>query len=96
MAQLFLPTAHTPADRVLAAQVAASVESAALYVTWTPASGTTPAALAEPIRAPERAPALALLAGAVAELWGRLRRPQGTVAPDARRDQPQRRASPAA
>jgi hypothetical protein len=96
MAQLFLPTTHTPADRVLAARVAASVESAALYVTWTPVSGTTAAALAEPIHEPARTPALVLLAGAVADLWGRLRRPQGAPPPHAHRDETRRRARPTA
>ena len=35
MPHLFLPTDHTDADLVLAADVAAAVSSADLYVTWT-------------------------------------------------------------
>jgi len=98
MAQLFLPTTHTDADRVLAARIATAIESSALYVTWTPAAGPAAAALSEPIRepAPERMPTLALLAGAVGELWARLRRPQGTPAPAIGPGEVRRRARPAA
>ena len=35
MPHLYLPTDHTDADLVLAADVAAAVSSADLYVTWT-------------------------------------------------------------
>ena len=35
MPHLYLPTEHTDADLVLAADVAAAVSSADLYVTWT-------------------------------------------------------------
>ena len=39
MPHLYLPTDHTDADLVLAADVAAAVSSADLYVTWTLESG---------------------------------------------------------
>jgi hypothetical protein len=39
MPHLYLPTEHTDADLVLAADVAAAVSSADLYVTWTFESG---------------------------------------------------------
>jgi hypothetical protein len=39
MAQLFLPVEHTEADLVLAGQIAERIDSAQLYVTWTPAAG---------------------------------------------------------
>ena len=39
MPHLYLPTDHTDADLVLAADVAAAVASADLYVTWTLESG---------------------------------------------------------
>jgi hypothetical protein len=40
MPHLYLPTEHTDADLVLAADVAAAVSSADLYVTWTLDAGT--------------------------------------------------------
>ena len=40
MPHLYLPTDHTDADLVLAADVAAAVSSSDLYVTWTIDSGT--------------------------------------------------------
>ena len=40
MPHLYLPTEHTDADLVLAADVAAAVSSADLYVTWTIEAGT--------------------------------------------------------
>jgi hypothetical protein len=39
MPHLFLPSEHTDADLVLAADVAAAVDSADLYVAWTHDSG---------------------------------------------------------
>ena len=36
MSQLYLPVAHTEADLVLAGQIAERIDSAELYVTWTP------------------------------------------------------------
>ena len=39
MAQLYLPAEHTDADLVLAGQIAESIDSAELYVAWTPAHG---------------------------------------------------------
>ena len=39
MPSLYLPAHHTDADLVLAGQVAEQMESAELYVTWTPSAG---------------------------------------------------------
>jgi hypothetical protein len=39
MPHLYLPTEHTDADLVLAADIAAAVSSSDLYVTWTLESG---------------------------------------------------------
>jgi hypothetical protein len=48
MAQLYLPLAHTEADLVLAGQIAEVIDSAELYVTWTPHEGpAVPAVVAE-------------------------------------------------
>jgi len=48
MAQLFLPVDHTEADLVLAGQIAERIDSAQLYVTWTPTAGAAlPAVVAE-------------------------------------------------
>ena len=78
MAQLYLPATHSDADRALARRIAAATGSVALFVVWTAQTGTppppSPTRSREP--APERTPALVLLAGAVVELWARLRRPQ--------------------
>ena len=40
MAQLYLPAAHTEADLVLAGQIAETIDSCELYVTWTPELGS--------------------------------------------------------
>ena len=81
MPHLFLPTEHTDADLVLAADVAAAVESADLYVAWTHDAGPGGAPEVEAVvRDPQPAPAVAnpfaelvvaVVAGVVA-LWRHL------------------------
>jgi hypothetical protein len=80
MAQLYLPVAHTEADLVLAGQIAELVDSAELYVTWTPELGPAiPEVVAELRAAVPQWGALALILHAVRVLLGL---------------QPQRRALP--
>jgi hypothetical protein len=55
MPHLYLPTEHTDADLVLAADVAAAVSSADLYVTWTLDAGQA-APEVEAVVREERAP----------------------------------------
>ena len=82
MPHLYLPTEHTDKDLVLAADVAAAVSSADLYVTWTIESGAgTPeveAVVREERPAPEANPFaelfVALFQG-VAALWRSLTGP---------------------
>ena len=74
MAQLYLPAAHTEADLVLASQIAEWIDSSELHVAWTPSGGrAVPTVFAElRLGAPRRIAALALVAGAVRELWSAL------------------------
>jgi hypothetical protein len=82
MPHLYLPSEHTDADLVLAADVAAAVSSADLYVAWTHDAGqATPEV--EAIVREERAAApvspfadlLAALAQGVSALWRTLTGP---------------------
>jgi hypothetical protein len=87
MAQLYLPVEHTEADLVLAGQIAERVDSAELYVAWTPAQGrAVPEVMAE-LRSPPASwtDTLALLFEAVRELWAVLlsREPQRPALPPA-------------
>ena len=82
MPHLYLPTEHTDADLVLAADVAAAVSSADLYVTWTLDAGAgTPeveAVVREERPAPEANPFAELLVAifqGVATLWRSLTGP---------------------
>lgn len=76
MAQLFLPAEHTDADVVLAGQIAESIDSAELYVTWSPGQGHAAPEVVAELRDPEPAwtdtPAPVLQA--LRELWALLRR----------------------
>jgi hypothetical protein len=75
MAQLYLPVTHTEADLVLAGQIAELIDSAELYVAWTPQHGrAVPEVMAE-LRAavPRWTDTLALLVEAARELWSLLR-----------------------
>jgi hypothetical protein len=80
MPHLFLPSEHTDADLVLAADVAAAVESADLYVSWTHEAGPGGAPEVEavvrdsdavPVANPFAELFVAMMAGVVA-LWKHL------------------------
>jgi hypothetical protein len=72
MAQLYLPAAHTEADLVLAGQIAESIESCELYVTWTPELGTVVPEVVAELR--EETPGWpAILFQALRELWAAFR-----------------------
>ena len=71
MPQLYLPAAHTEADLVLAGQIAERIDSAELYVAWTPRTGSAvPEVMAELRSAtPRFSEALAVFVAAVRDLW---------------------------
>jgi hypothetical protein len=99
MAQLFLPLAHTDADLVLAGLIAERIDSAELYVTWTPEQGhAVPEVMAElRTAAPGLTGTLTLVLEAFREVWAVLRgRPprHRAVAPAAA--QPAQQPKPAA
>ena len=71
MAQLYLPAEHTEADLVLAGQIAESVASAELYVTWTPEQGQAAPEVCAELREPELS-WVSLLLAAFCELWAAL------------------------
>jgi hypothetical protein len=82
MPHLYLPTDHTDADLVLAADVAAAVSSADLYVTWTIEAGAgapeIEAVVREEAPAPPANPFAELLVAmfqGVAALWRSLTGP---------------------
>jgi hypothetical protein len=82
MAQLYLPVEHTEADLVLAGQIAESIDSAELYVTWTPDHGhSAPQVSAELREADPSWPSLILQA--IRELWAALRGREPAPAPGA-------------
>ena len=70
MPQLYLPAEHTDADLILAGLVAQHVDSAELYVVWTPEHGQATPEIAAELRepAPTLGHSLALLFVAVGEL----------------------------
>jgi hypothetical protein len=82
MPHLYLPTDHTDADLVLAADVAAAVSSSDLYVTWTIDAGAGAPEVeavvreerAEPVANPFAELIVALVQG-VAMLWRSLTGP---------------------
>ena len=97
MPHLYLPSEHTDADLVLAADVAAAVSSADLYVTWTHEAGPGAPEVQAVVREESISPApsnpladlfVALFRG-VAAVWAALtappaqRSPQRRVAGDA-------------
>jgi hypothetical protein len=72
MSQLYLPVEHTEADLVLAGQIAESIDSAELYVTWTPEHGHAAPEVSAELRQP--APTWrSLFVQAIRELWAALR-----------------------
>ncbi len=91
MPHLYLPTEHTDADLVLAADVAAAVSSADLYVTWTLDAGAgapeVEAVVREERPAPEANPFadlfVALFQG-IATLWRTLTGPPAQRLPATR------------
>ena len=82
MAQLYLPAAHTEADLVLAGQIAEWMDSAELYVAWTPAHGRSAPAVVAELRALEArwTGTLTPVLEALRELWTALlgREPERT------------------
>ena len=70
MARLYLPVDHTEADLILAGQIAERIDSAELYVAWTPEHGTSVPEVAAELRAPvpDWSETLALLLQAVRAL----------------------------
>jgi hypothetical protein len=71
MPHVVLPAEHTDADLILASQVAEAVDSAELFVVWTPHSGAAIPVIEAELREPQHplAEAATLFAQAVAELW---------------------------
>jgi hypothetical protein len=71
MPHVILPAQHTDADLILASQVAAAVDSAELFVTWTPHAGVAIPEIEAQLREPQHpiAEAVTLFAQALAELW---------------------------
>jgi hypothetical protein len=73
MAQLYLPLAHTEADLVLAGQIAEVIDSAELYVTWTPREGPAVPEVVAELRTAGRISAISLLFQAAREIFAVLR-----------------------
>jgi 5,10-methenyltetrahydromethanopterin hydrogenase len=76
MPHVILPAEHTDADLILASQIAEAVESAELFVTWTPRSGAAIPEIEAELRESLHplAEAAALFAQGLAELWRALTR----------------------
>jgi hypothetical protein len=72
MSQLYLPAEHTEADLVLAGQIAESIDSAELYVTWTLEHGHCAPEVVAELRDPA-ASWPSLIFQAIRELWAALR-----------------------
>jgi hypothetical protein len=70
MPQLYLPAEHTDADLILAGLVAHRVDSAELYVAWTPEQGQATPEVAAELREPTPTfgHSMAILLVAVSEL----------------------------
>jgi hypothetical protein len=87
MSQLYLPVAHTEADLVLAGQIAERIDSAELYVTWTPSEGRAIPEVVAELRAaaPSWTSAIALVFAAAREILAavRGRRPERPALPAA-------------
>jgi hypothetical protein len=71
MPHVILPAEHTDADLILAAHVAQAVDSAELFVAWTPQSGRAIPEIEAELREPLHpvAEAVALFAQGLIELW---------------------------
>jgi hypothetical protein len=74
MPQLYLPAEHTDADLVLAGLIAQRVDSAELYVAWTPERGRATPEIAAELREPSVGVGgtLVLLLGALIEFCAAL------------------------
>ena len=90
MPHVFLPSDHTDADLVLAADIAAAVSSSDLYVTWTLDAGagspeveTVVREEHEPVRRGAFADLFVALAQGIAAVWAHL-----VAAPQPRADGP--------
>jgi len=93
MAQLYLPTEHTDADLVLAGQIAESIDSAELYVVWTPQHRQAMPEVVAELR--DAAPSLpVLIFQAMRELWAAMRH-KPTPGPRAPRRAAERRGAAA-
>jgi len=101
MPQLYLPAEHTDADLILAGLVAQRVDSAELYVAWTPEHGRATPEIAAELREPSVGVGgtLVLLLGALIEfcaaLFGRVpaQAPVAAAAPADAGSQQARRAA---
>ena len=71
MPHVILPAEHTDADLVLAAHVAQAVDSAELFVAWTPHSGPAIPEIEAELREPlhPAAETVALFVQGLVELW---------------------------
>ena len=102
MARLYLPVAHTEADLVLAGQIAEQIDSAELYVAWTPATGRAVPEIMAELRAatPRFSEALALFVESLRELWafffGRASRDPAPSTPEPADDEQAAQPKPAA
>jgi hypothetical protein len=75
MAHLILPVEHSESDLVLAGQIAELIDSAELYVAWTPEHGLCAPSISAELRSPahRRRGLLGFLSAAVREIWAALR-----------------------
>jgi hypothetical protein len=71
MPHVILPAEHTDADLILASQIAEAVDSAELFVAWTPSGGPAIPEIEAELREPLHplAEAVALFAQGLIELW---------------------------
>jgi hypothetical protein len=80
MAQLYLPVEHTEADLVLAGQIAELIDSAELYVAWTPEQGASAPEVLAVLRTP--APHwFGLMFQVMREIWAAMRNRDDSRAP---------------
>ena len=75
MAYVILPVEHSEADLVLAGQIAELIDSAELYVAWTPEHGSCAPSIPAELRSPASRPRglFGFLRGVVREVWAVLR-----------------------
>src|SRR5262245_17307472 len=75
MAHVILPVEHSEADLVLAGQIAELIDSAELYVAWTPEHGSCVPSIAAELRSPtgRRRGVFGFLRAVAREIWAALR-----------------------